>query len=155
KVNAGAMQLYRFWPETQTIEPLAALPSPFLIEPAVRAVPGGREVVFFGRPKDSDGTLDHLYALDLTSGHTRRLAPAVMFPQTRSSFPLAVTRDGEVLFDLPSGDLHHVVAAHVDGSTGLRSVLTLTGESYYMDVGPDGSLYLEQLDYPTEVLRFS
>ena len=155
KVNAGAKQLYRFWPETQRLEALPALPSQRVLAPAVRPIPGGREEVFFGKPAASDASAEHLYALDLTSGRTRPLAPTVIFPPT-GNFPLAVTRDGTwVLFDLPAGDLHRIVAAPVDGSIGLRPIAMLTSDLSSLDIDESGNLYVDQVDRPAEMLRYA
>jgi eukaryotic-like serine/threonine-protein kinase len=154
KMIGGAKQLYRFWPETQQLEPLNALPSRRLLDPAVRTLPGGREVVFFGKPNNST-VADHLYVLDITSGRTRRIAPDAVFTPDWI-FPLAVTQDGNwVVFDLPSGDLHHIVASAVDGSSAIHSIATLTSLPMYLDIAMDGSIYVDQADQPQELLRFS
>src|SRR5262249_48388959 len=87
---------------------------------------------------------------------TRRLAPAVVFRQGSAwYFPLAVTRAGEVLFDLPLGDFHRIEAVPLDGSQGMRSVVTLTAPPVAMDAGPDDNIYADQLDQAEKILRFS
>ena len=150
-------QLHRFWPETGRVEPLAAVTPTILFSSPVRAFPDGKEAVFFGQPKEAQpGSPDHLYAIDLASGRHRRLAPGVSLrAHGMDAFPLAVEADGRsVLFSLPSGNLQQIVAAPRDGGGSLRTVLTLTMSPWNLDVGPDGSLYLDQLDRPAEVLRF-
>jgi Tol biopolymer transport system component len=157
RINAGAKQLYRYWPETRHDEPLGALISAPLLNSAVAAAPGGREVVFFGKPAGSDATEDHLYALDLSTKRVRQVAPAAARLGVDDwVFPLAVTRDGKhVLFNLPAGDLRRIVAAPLDGSDRLQTIVTLTELPIYLDAGPDGSIYLDQLDASPELLIYS
>jgi eukaryotic-like serine/threonine-protein kinase len=157
RINAERLaQLHRFWPETGRIEPLPALTPPIsrLPLPAVRVFPGGREAVFVGRPMGSTDA-EHLWVIDLKSGRTRRIAPDVTLAFGSWSFPLAVSADGQsVLFIVPSGDLQRVVMVPRDGSAGVRTLLTLTYGPVALDVSADGSLYADQLDSPSEILRF-
>jgi sugar lactone lactonase YvrE len=157
RVNADRVyQLHRFWPETRRLEALPALPSASVLYPAVRAFPDGREAIFFGRPLDGTQTADHLYVVDLTSGRVRRIVPTVAISPPGWGFPLTVTPDGgSVLFDLPAGNLHRIVAVPRDGSGQVRPIVTLTELPLWLDVGPDGSLYVDQIDQPADLLRFS
>lgn len=147
RINAdGAMQLHRYWPETGKIEPLGAIHRDLSTMP-VQVVPGGREAVFYGTPAAAPRDRQHLYAIDLATGATRRLAPAIDIPRPTWALPLAVTPDGQsVLFDLPSGNLHQITAVPRDGSDAVRVVATLTSRPLNLDVGPDGSLYVDQTD---------
>ncbi len=155
RINAERnLQLHRYWPETGRAQPLKALLLPGANVP-FRLFPGGQQVVFFGRPLAETGTPNHLYALELTSERIRRLAPGAPIPSSGFLFPMAVEPDGRwVLFDLPAGNLHRIVAAPSDGSGPLQTRLTLTMAPGYLDVGADGSLYIDQWERPGEVLRF-
>ena len=157
RINADHVwQLHRFWPETGRLEALPALPSASPLFPAVRVFPDGREAVFFGRPLEGTQTADHLHVIDLTSGRVRRIVPTVSISPPSWSFPLTVTQDGgSVLFDLPSGNLHRIVAVPRDGSEQVRQIVTLTELPLFLDIGPDGSLYVDQIDQPADLLRFS
>ena len=128
RINADRVyQLHRFWPETGRLEALPALPSASVLYPAVRVFPDGREAVFFGRPLEGTQTADHLYVVDLTSGRVRRIVPTVAISPPGWVFPLTVTQDGgSVLFDLPAGNLHRIVAVPRDGSEQVRPIVTLT-----------------------------
>ena len=157
RINTDRLyQLHHFWPETGRLEALPALPSTRVLwSSAVRVFPDGREAVFFGRPLEGAQTADHLHVIDLISGRVRRIVPTVSISPVWS-FPLAVTQDGgSVLFDLPAGNLHRIVAVPRDGSEQVRPIVALTEQPLYLDSGPDGSLYVDQFDQPTDLLRFS
>jgi hypothetical protein len=61
-------QLFRFRPETGSLEPLNAQAASSVLEPAVRAFRDGHELLFYGRPVEADVGRDDLYTLDLGSG---------------------------------------------------------------------------------------
>ncbi len=157
RINADRVyQLHHFWPETQRLEALPALLTASVLYSAARVFPDGREAVFFGRPLEGTQTADHLYVVDLMSGRVRRIVPTVSIPPPSWTFPLAVTQDGgAVLFDLPAGNLHRIVAVPRDGSERVRPLVTLTELPLFLDIGPDGSLYVDQIDQPADLLRFS
>jgi hypothetical protein len=46
------------------------------------------------------------------------------------------------------------IMAPRDGSAGLQTLLTLTQRPVVLDVGHDGSLYADQLDQPSEIMRY-
>ncbi len=151
------VQLHHYWPDTARLDPvgprfLASGPSQ---QP--RAFPDGKEAVILALPLEdaASNPLMGLYAIDLGSGRTRRVAPEVSFaPGSEPYMPLAVMRDGRsILVDLRAGDLHQVAAVPRDGDGPPRVLLTLTTVSWYMDAGPDGSVYLDQCDRAVELLR--
>jgi eukaryotic-like serine/threonine-protein kinase len=149
-------QIYHFWPDNGRLQALSAWvdlnPSP-----ALRVFPGGEEAAFFGTVEGtgSDNS-PHLYSLEITTGRRRRLAPELSIVQSAQIFPLAVTLDGRsVLIDLPSGNLHRIVAVPRSGAGPARTLITLTAAPWSFDPGPDGSLYVDQLERPLEILRFS
>jgi len=157
RINADRVhQLHHFWPETGRVEALPALLSSSVLYPTVRVFPDGREAVFFGRPLEGAQTADYLHVIDLTSGRVRRIVPTVAISPSLSLFPLAVTQDGgSILFDLPAGNLHRIVAVPRDGSEQVRQIVTLTEVPLFLDVGPDGSLYVDQMGQPADLLRFA
>ena len=56
-----------------------------------------------------------------------------------------MSADGrEVLFDQVSRDLHRIIAVASNGAKRRRTLLTLTSGALGLDVGPDGSLYVDQ-----------
>ena len=149
------LQVYHFWPDTGRLQALGAWPVLIDVTP-VRVFPDGNEAVFFGTASGSgsDG-LPHLYALDIASGRSRQLAPQLPIRQASLGFPLAVTPDNRsVLIDLPSGNLHQIVALPRSGSGPVQVLTTLTTAPWLMDAGPDGTIYLDQVERPLELLRF-
>jgi eukaryotic-like serine/threonine-protein kinase len=146
-------QIYHFWPDTGRLQALGVWESD-LVFPAIRVFPEGREAVFFGTVKGEGKSVSHLYLLDITTGSARRLAPELPIRPSFDSFPLAVTRDGRsVLIDLPSGNLHRIVAIPRSGSGPARALEALTSMPWELDVAPDGSIYVDQVDRPLEILK--
>ena len=150
-------RLYHFWPESGRIEPLGAWILPLFPVAMHRVFPDGKGAVFYGWGDGAAlGGPPHLYAIDLESGKSRRLAPQLSIRQTGEGFPMAPTADNRsVLIDLLSGDLHQIVAIPRFGSGSPRVLMTLTQAPWTMDAGPDGSIYLDQWNRPLQILRFS
>ena len=151
-------QLYRFWPRDGRLQALRAL-LPATAEawsPPVRVFPDGKEAVFYGRPLDTPDALNQLYAIDLESQRMRRLAPSITIRPTTEYFALSPAPSGSaVLVDAPDGDLHRILEIPRDGSDNIRTLLTLTVGPWFMDAGRDGSIYVDQVQRPSELLRFS
>ena len=154
--DSGQQQIYQSWPEGDRSKPLDAFGAAGGGGIAFRTIPNRKAAVFFGKPKGDSSAPNQLHVIDLDSGASRALAPGVAIPPRPGLFPLAVSPDGAwVLFDLPAGDLHQIVAVRSDGSPGVHSLLTLTGEPLGLDVGSDWSLFVEQIHQPTEIRWYS
>jgi Tol biopolymer transport system component len=151
--EAGSrLRICHYWPDSQRLDPLPGWVSLGTTIP-LRIFPDGKELVFFGRTKDSESA-DYLYAVDIATGNNRRLDPELKIVQLGEAFPIAPTPDGQaVVIDIPSGDLHHLVAVPRYGSGSIKDVATVTGAPWYLDFGKDGTLYADEIDRPTEVLR--
>jgi hypothetical protein len=122
---------------------------------SARAFPDGRQAVAFGEsiPVHASGGT-HLYAIDLESGKLRPLETGA--PIARTDYGLAVTRDGKsVLAALGSGNLERIVSVPISGRGPVRPLLSLTSAVFDVDAGPDGSIYLDQVERPVHLLRFS
>jgi dipeptidyl aminopeptidase/acylaminoacyl peptidase len=159
KINAKRQfQIHHYWPETGKLEPLAAAVTFTDISVPLRTFPDGKEAAYFGRPLTGDESAKQaLYALDVKSGRSRRLSPGLVIPELSegSGFPMAITPDGRrVLLGLTKGDLRTVVAVPRTGSDVPETWLSFTENMWYLDVGPDGSLYMDQLLDRKEALRF-
>jgi hypothetical protein len=154
--SSGQRQIYRRWPEGERLESLGALGAAGESLMAFRVFKKSKAAVFFGRPESDPSAPDHLYVIDLDSGAWRALAPGIEIKSRPWLFPLAVSPDDAwVLFDMLGGDLHHIVAVRSDGSPGVHTLLTLTGEPLGLDVGSDWSLYVDQIRQPTEIRWYS
>ena len=117
--------------------------------------------MFYGSGEGRDSTVApvaHLHRIDLTTKNVVRLAPNLELgvSNTASAFALAVSPDGgAALIDLPSGDLHRIVAVPLDGGSSVRTLLTVTAPPRFLDAGTDGSIYMDQVDDRLEVVRTS
>ena len=151
-------QVFRFWPETGKLQPLPAELNFDAVSPPLRPFPDGKEAAYVGWP--IEGGQNHvgtLYALDLATGKSRRLAPGQVISPNHEGigFPMAITPDGaNVLLRLSGGDLRSITAFPRSGAGAPQTWLSLTQSSWYMDAGPDGSLYLDQVLERPEALRF-
>jgi hypothetical protein len=150
-------RIYHFWPDSERLQPLQGWIPPTLPVALMRVFADGKEAVFFGMTEGMGaGESPHLYALDLASGKARRLAAQLPIRQMSEGFPLAPTPDNRsVLIDLPAGNLHQVVAIPRSGSGAVQVLMTLTIPPWTMDAGPDGSIYVDQVDRSIQILRFT
>jgi eukaryotic-like serine/threonine-protein kinase len=146
-------RIYHFWPDSQRLEPLPGWVSIGTTTP-LRVFPDGKEAVFNGTASETD-PLVHLYVMDIATGKARRLAPDLPDRRNSESYPIATSADNlGVLVDVAAGDLHRIVFTPRDGKTAIQTVMTLTKPPWYLDTAKDGTLYLDQVDRPHEILRF-
>ncbi len=146
--SRSELQVNRYWPGTEKIEELA-LQVNFANPHPIRIFPGGREAAVIGQPiPPSQGqSIWRPYVLDLASGRARPL-PA---PKELEAGAVAVTRDGrEVLF---SGTPPGTWSVPATGRSAARALLPITSSVFGMDCAADGSLFLDQVDRPEELLR--
>ena len=145
-------QVHRYWPDSGRLSPIGP--------PIVREAPGlglrafadGKTAIFFGKPAAGDsGRAPHYpYLLDLATGKLQRFAPELPI-----SPPVTLTSDrSSVLADLVIGDLHRIAKVPRAGND-FQTLMTLPSRPWYVNAGIDGSLYVEFLDNPAELLRFS
>jgi eukaryotic-like serine/threonine-protein kinase len=150
--TASRLRIYHYWPDSQRLDPLAGWVTLGTTIP-LRIFPDGKELVFFGGIKSPESA-DHLYAMDIATGNSRRLAPELKVVRLGEGFPIAATPDGRaVVIDMHSGDLHRLVAIPRDGGRSSKEVVTVTRSPWYLDFSKDGTLYTDEIDRPHEVLR--
>ncbi len=149
------LQIYHYWPDSGRLQALGAWPDA-KVQEMMRVFPDGKEVVFHGTVREGDpDRQSHLYAVDVATGKARRLARDLPVMSTGETFPLAVTPDNRsVVIDLSSGDLHQIVAIPRSGSAPARTLFSLTVVPWFLDAASDGSIYVDQVERPQEVLRF-
>ncbi len=147
----GTLRIHRFDPGTGNVVPTGP---PVLAESlgiSVRAAPGGREALFWGRlaGEGAGSRPRELHLLDLTTGDTRRVTPEIPVGP-----PHAFSHDGgSILATVAVGDAFRVVSVARDGSDA-RELLTLTTRPSSVHSGPDGSLWVCLSQNATDVLRF-
>jgi serine/threonine protein kinase len=153
-VQGGAFRLHRHRPETGQVEPLNA----FTFN-EVRSFPDGKHAVFYGYPSGDDPTMG-FYALDLSSGRSRRLAAGLktglegLAPTGYSTVSLAMERDGRAFLTvIRREDLYRVVRVPRDEGS-LETLFSLSVRPGTLDIALDGSIYLDQPENRREVLRF-
>jgi len=149
----GRWRIHHYWPESQRLEPLSGW-IPIETTIGFRVFPDGKEAVFNGFAHENEST-PRLYLMDIATGTTRPLAPDLASRHNNEGYPIAITPDGRgVLWEVSAGDLHRVIVLPRDGKGGIQTLVTLTKPPWYMDMGKDGSLYLDQIERPHELLRF-
>src|SRR5208283_2074635 len=155
KFNAQRdQQLFHYWPDSGKVEPLPA--SPFgLSLGALRATPDGKAILFYGNPLDEKGAKGDrsLYLLDVASRKLVNVTPG----ETINGFiAAAATPDGRsVLYTKADNGFVSVISAPRGGSGPKRLLFTLTSTAWYLDVAPDGSIYIDQMAADNMLLRFS
>jgi hypothetical protein len=93
-----------------------------------------------------------LRILDLKTNRSRPFGPPL--PAVLTSFGLGVNpSDGSVVITRSIGDLHQILSVSRTG-TDARVLFTLTDRSGSVDVSADGSLYVDQISRPSQILRF-
>lgn len=148
-------QLFRYWPETGQSKPYPV--ERLNAFSGIRAMPGGRDALVIGSRtgEEADAGL-HLYDLDLASGGLRRLPENSPGEFENNYVAMAPTRDGKyAITSTVRGSLYQVDETPLDGSGPSRTLLNLFHPVLGLDVGTDSSIYLDQIDRQTELLRFS
>ncbi|MGH9441556.1 MAG: protein kinase domain-containing protein [Thermoanaerobaculia bacterium] len=145
-------QIHRYWPETGRLSPVG----PAIVREStglgLRAFADGKTAIFFGKPATGDSARapHYAYLLDLATGRLQRFAPDLPL-----SPPVTLTGDRTaVLADVVVGDLHRIARVS-RGGNDLLTLMTLPSRPWYVNAGSDGSLYVEFLDNPAELLRFA
>ena len=147
-------QLLRFWPETGRVQTFP-LELSIVFGSPIRAFPDGREAVILGTrigPGREDG--EQAYVLDLASGNLRRLIKGLQGNVIHRG--IAISRDGKsILAGIEAGNLVRIEAFDLKGHLRTPNLLTLTSSLYSIDTGADGSIYVDQVERPVDVVRFS
>jgi tRNA A-37 threonylcarbamoyl transferase component Bud32 len=146
------LQLFHYWPDTGKLDTLQAYSEALNGARLAEVFPGGREAAFFGGVGPYWAT-DTLYAIDLATKKSRVLSATIgqSFHTT-----LAVTPDGlAVLVTKFIGDGSQIVSIPRDGSGRETVLLRTTSFVNNVAMGPDGSIYLDQMNRPAELVRYA
>jgi tRNA A-37 threonylcarbamoyl transferase component Bud32 len=147
------LQVYRFWPESGRLQ---GFPVKIMSTDArVRAFPDGRQAAILGDLLGPGQTgVIHVYVLDLASGQIRRLSTGAA--DDSSAHGLTVSRDGKsVLISRAAQDRTEIVSLPASGRGSPRVLFGSSNVVESLDSSPDGAIYLEELDQPAQILRFS
>jgi WD40 repeat protein len=149
-------QVFRFWPETGRLQdlPVQILNVATISSVQLRAFPDGKEAVILGAPIGAGKAEWRLLVMDLASGRARPLSPMLRNDSDIQNW--AIARDGKsVLAAMPAGSLVHIVSIPRRGRAPIRTLLTVTQIVWGMDVGSDGSIYVNLVDRPADLARLS
>jgi serine/threonine protein kinase len=150
-------QVFHYWPETGQSQAYPVAVHGLSDVNQVRAIPGGRAALVIGTklgPEADTGA--HLWVVDLATGKMRQLPDD--YPGEFSGFysAVAATRDGkDAVISTMRGNIYRVAAAPLDGHGPTRTLLEMVHPVFALDTSPDGSIYLDQSDRGSELVRFS
>jgi eukaryotic-like serine/threonine-protein kinase len=139
------LQLYRYWPQSARLDSLPASTSLVWGKSFMRAFPDGKEAAFVGVPGPSAAGEESLYAIDLATGVTRRLYNEPTVFGGGESFGVSADNKS-VLLRVPLGAGYAVASIARDGSGRADILLSTTRRISALDGGPDGSIYVDQIE---------
>ncbi len=142
------LQAVRFWPESGKLQEFAFQVAGTIARP-FQTFPGGRAAAVIGGPipMPAGQPVWQLYILDLTSGRARRLSTQ----KDVSNSTVAVTRDGRQVIFSPSGGPIQSIAVY--GRSAATNLFPTPSLPLGIDTAPDGSIYLDQSERLTELVR--
>src|ERR1051326_3502549 len=140
----GRQQLHRIWPESGKVQPMD-----LEVFGASYPLPDGRQAIIIGRKlSDAKAQVD-AQVVDLDSGAIRKLGPHLRFASNAG----AVAPGGKSVYaTLRAGDVLQLAEVGLDG-TVLKRMVTLSNPVWQIDAAPDGSIYVDQVIRPFDVLR--
>ncbi|HEV2348399.1 MAG TPA: protein kinase [Terriglobia bacterium] len=150
-------QVFHYWPETGQTKPLSVevlLGLPF---DYIRAVPGGHDALVIGtKVGQGADAVAHLYDVDLASESMRQLPEEIPGEFGAHNVTVAASADGKyAITSTLNGDSYQVSAIPLDGHGPTRTLFNMTHFISSLDMGADGSIYLDQNDRASDLVRFS
>jgi hypothetical protein len=139
------LQLYRYWPQSARLDSLPASTTLSWGKSFVRAFPDGKEAAFIGVPGPSGAETEALYAIDLTTGASRKLLDRPEGLAGGESFGVSADNQS-VLLRVRLGEGYGVSSIPRDGSGKSTVMLSSTSRISSVDGGPDGSIYVDQME---------
>jgi Tol biopolymer transport system component len=149
------IELYRFSPETGKRERLGVSFYTQGTLSSARVTRNGREIAFFGWiDQHTSSSLPRLYVGDIFSKRFRLLTVAPLAKAVRVPAVAADQSTDGWVSAKESGDLSQVVRFSGRIWSSVSQLMALTRIPRDLDIGPDGSLYVDQMSRPQEVIRF-
>jgi len=146
-------QLTHFWPDTGKEQSLPVdMSFDPTIRPGIRASSDGRRAIVLGRMYDQTGAKRSLIDVDVTTGSAR---PIVLEgnPEVRA---FALSPDAKsVVAALPAKALMRIVRIPLDGRGVPKDLFTVTSDVWHLDVDANGSMLVNLIDRPGEVVRLT
>jgi hypothetical protein len=150
RLNAqGRSQLFRFWPETGKLQELPAAPDNLATHQVSR---DGRRAVVTGTIYGKGGETS-LIEVDLVHATAR----AIPTPGIEYSFfqGMALSPDGRsVVMSTRAKALWRIIRFSLDGGAGPQDLFSVTSTVYGLDAASDGSIIVNLVDRPTELVGF-
>jgi serine/threonine protein kinase len=150
-------QVFHYWPETGQSQAYPLATSGAIGVQHMRAIPGGREALVIGTelgPGTDSGA--HLWVVDLATGKMRQLPEDYSGEFSGFYSTVAATRDTkDAVISTLQGNIYRVAAVALDGHGPTRTLLEMVHPVWALDTGPGGSIYLDQNDRGSELVRFS
>ena len=145
-------QLFHFWPDTGKLQELPVDVSfDPTIRPGIRVSPDGRRAIVLGTMYGKTAEKKSLIEVDIAAGTARPVAVKGN-PEVRA-FALAPDA-GSVVAALPAKALMRVVRIPLDGRGVPRELFTVTSDLWHLDAQPDGSVIVNLIDRPGDVVQF-
>jgi len=146
-------QLTHFWPDTGKEQSLPVdMSFDPTIRPGIRVSSDGRRAIVLGRMYDQTAAKRSLIEVDVTAGSAR---PIVVdgSPEVRA---FALSPDAEsVVAALPAKALMRIVRIPLRGRGVPDDLFTVTSDVWHMDVAGNGSMLVNLIDRPGEVVRLT
>ena len=149
-------QVHQYWPEDGRVESLPVIVAGFEVFP-LRVFPDGARAVFWGWPANEARSASEpsLFLLHMATGNVEKIPTGIP-----GGFPvpnlLTVMPDGEsIVTTAEDGDTFRVVGIPLNQPGEERTLLRLQQRPSTLDMGPDGSIYVDQNSRPVDILRFS
>ena len=159
KINANRqMQLYRYWPTEGRLAPLPGIVTDTENVP-VRVFPDAMRAAFRGRSIDQSRSdpRTYVYVLDVVAGTVTRLSGGDFDTGTGVlDASIGIMPDGQsVVVGQSNGDLTRLVELDINNRTPPATLLQLTHQTNNIDIGPDGSVYLNEGIRPADIWRLT
>ena len=148
------LQVFRFWPETGKLQ---ALPAETFI--ADRYLPiqvsrEGRYAIVLGNVLGKSAETPSLIEIDLAAASARSIPVRGLDYANLRSYTLSP--DGaSIVAAFRAKALDRIVRFPLDGNSSPEELFTVTSDVWGMDAAPDGSLLVNTMDRPGELVSFS
>jgi WD40 repeat protein len=146
----GRQQLFRFWPETGTLQGLPVEPTDLMAHQVSR---DGRRAIVGGTIYGQGAGRPSLIDVDLVHGTAR----AIPTPEIDSSGfqGIAISPSGRSLvMSVRAGTLSRVIRIPLEGGGRPEDLFSVTSSVWGLEAPDDGSILANLVDRPTELMSF-